>query len=346
MARADDVEHDRGRRQEESWMETYNVEATARRKKFEFEDDIDRMMSAVGSDIQANEFTESSIGKSQKCPISKLVETAEEGGYVPDSLSMHLMQNQGQNSNCENGNLIGPIYPNRSKEEKWVKSCGLDTQACLREDVDWGSYSGPNKGNKSYEDEDDVELSETDKDRFEEDEVNRRNRDSLAPEEDEVNGRSRGSLIPKEDETKRTSKGRLVHVEVEAIRRNWVSLRNEEDEVNRRSRGSMRPEEDEANRTCKGSLMHAEGEANRRFWGSGMIEKDEGNQRSRGNWMSEEDEGFESESGQLKAWMGRKERELKNQKKKRSRTCSSVYKNSRKVVELRTEEMQSRPKKH
>ncbi|GLT99584.1 hypothetical protein SLE2022_170150 [Rubroshorea leprosula] len=277
MARADDVGHDHGRRQEESWMESYNVETTARRKKFEFEDDIDRMMSAEGSDIQANEYIESSIGKSQKFPISKLVETAEEGGYVPDSLSMHLMQNQGQNSNCENGNLIGPIYPNWSNEVKWVKGCGLDPQACLSDDEDWASYMGPNKGNKSYEAEDDVEIRETDKDKLEEDEVNRRSKDSLAPEEDEVNRRSRGSLIPKEDEAKQSSRGSLVHVEDEAIRRNWVSLINEEDEVNRRSRGSLRPKEDEANRTSRGSLMHAEGEANRRFWGSVMIEKDEGN---------------------------------------------------------------------
>ncbi|GKV52906.1 hypothetical protein SLEP1_g59459, partial [Rubroshorea leprosula] len=78
MAKADDVGLDHGRRQEESWMESYNVETTARRKKFEFEDDIDRRMSVDGSDIQANEYVESSIGKSQKFPISKLEETAKE----------------------------------------------------------------------------------------------------------------------------------------------------------------------------------------------------------------------------------------------------------------------------
>ncbi|GLT87749.1 hypothetical protein SLE2022_058140 [Rubroshorea leprosula] len=290
MAEADDVGHDHQRKQEESWMESYNVETTARRKKFEFEDDTDRMMSADGSNIQANEYIESSIGKSQKFPISKLEETAEEGGYVLDSLNMHLMQNQGQNSNCENDNLIGPNYPNWSKKEKWVEGYGLDPQACLRDDEDWAFYMGPNKGNKSYEAKDDVEISETEKDKLAEDEVNRRSRDSLIPEEDEVNRKSRGSLILEEDEAKRTSKGSLVHVEDEAIQRNWVSLINEEDEVNRRSKKSLRPEEDEANRTSRGSLMHAEGEANRRFWGSVMIENDEGNQRSRGSLMSEEDE--------------------------------------------------------
>ncbi|GLT84311.1 hypothetical protein SLE2022_025470 [Rubroshorea leprosula] len=365
MAKANDVGDDHGKRQAESWKESYNVDITARRKKFEFEDDIDGMMSADGSNIQAYGYNETSIGKSQKLPISKSEETAEEVGYVPDNLSMHLMQKQGQNSNCENDNLIGPNYPNRAIEEKWVKGCGLEPQACLRDDEDWASYMGPNKGIKSYEADDDVEISETENDKPEEDEVNWRSRGSLMPEEDGVNRRSRGSWIPKDDEEKLTSRGSLVHAEDEANRRNWDSLINKDDEVNRRSRGSLRPEEEEANRTSKGSLMHVEGEANSRLGGSVMFEKDEGKQRSRGNLMSEEDEGhnvnqrskgslsrledlseeksfwqgFESESGQLKAWMGRKERKIKKQKKKRTRSCSSVYKNSRKVVQPRIEKM-------
>ncbi|GKV50270.1 hypothetical protein SLEP1_g56982 [Rubroshorea leprosula] len=166
-----------------------------------------------------------------------------------------------------------------------------------------------------------------------------------------------GSLIPEEDEAKRTCKGSLVHVEDEAIRRNWVSLINEEVDVNRRSRGSLRPEEDEANWTSRGRLMQVEGEANRRRKGRLMSEEDEVddvNQRGKGSLsrlevLSEENsfwQGFESESGQLKAWMGRKERKLKKQKKKRTRTCSSVYKNSKIVVQPRIEEMQSRPIKH
>ncbi|GKV01589.1 hypothetical protein SLEP1_g14135 [Rubroshorea leprosula] len=372
MAKADDVGEDHGRRQEESWRESHNVETTARRKKFEFEDDADRMMSADGSNIQAYEYIEESMGKSQKFPISKLEETAEEVGYVPDSLSMHLMQRQGQNSNCENGNLIGPNYPNRAIEEMRAKGCGLESQACVRDEENWAPYLGPNRGNKSYEDEDYVEISQTEKDKLEEDEVDRRSRGSVMSEEDEVNRRSRGSWIPEEDEAKQTSRGSLVHEEDEANRRNWDSLINEEDEENRRCRGSWRSEEEEANRTSKGSLMHVEGEANPRFGGSVMFEKDEGNQRSRGSLMSDEDEvdnvnqrskgclsrledlseeksfwqGFESESGHLKAWMGRKERKIKKQKKKRTRTCSSVYKNSSYVAQPRTEKMQRRQKKH
>ncbi|GLU23473.1 hypothetical protein SLE2022_394730 [Rubroshorea leprosula] len=160
MAMADDVGEDHGRRQAESWMESLNVDITARRKKFEFEDDIDRMMSADGSNTQAEKFNESSVGKSQKSPINKPEEMIEEVGYVPDSLSMHLMQNQGQNSNCVNGNSIGLMYPNRAIEVIWGKGCWLEPQACVRDDEDWASYMGPNKGNKSYEAGDDVEISE------------------------------------------------------------------------------------------------------------------------------------------------------------------------------------------
>ncbi|GKU98541.1 hypothetical protein SLEP1_g11532 [Rubroshorea leprosula] len=311
MAKADDGIEGHGRGQAESWMESFNVDITARRKKFEFEDDIDRMMSADGSNTQAEKFFEASVGKSQKSPISKSEEMTE-----------------------------GAI------EEKWGKGCKLEPQAGLRDDEDWASYLGPNKGYKSYVAGVDVEISETEKDKIEEDEVKRRSRGSLMAEEVEVNRRSRGSWIPEDDVEKLTSRGSLVHAEDEANRRNWEILINEEDEEIWKSRGSLRHEEEEANRICKGSLMHVEGEAKSRLRGSVMFEKDEGKQRSRGRLLSEEDEGFESESGQLKAWMGRNERKIKKLKKKKTRSCSSVYKNSRIVVQPRTEKLQSRQKKH
>ncbi|GKV09910.1 hypothetical protein SLEP1_g21342 [Rubroshorea leprosula] len=290
MAKVDDVIDDHGRGQAERWMESLNVDITARRKKFEFEDDIDRMMSDDGSNIQAEKFFEASVGKSQKSPISKPEEMTEEVGYVPDSLSMHLMQNQGQNSNCEIGNSSGPKFPNRASEEKWGKGCGLEPQTGLRDDEDWASYLGPNKGIKSYVAGDDLEISETEKDKVEEDEVKRRSRGSEKAKEDEVNRRSKGSGIPEDDEVKLTSRGSVVHVKDEANRRNWESLINEEDEESRRSRGSLGPEEEEVNRTSMGSLMHVEGEAKSELGGSVMFEKGEGIQRSRGILMSEEDE--------------------------------------------------------
>ncbi|GKV41384.1 hypothetical protein SLEP1_g48927 [Rubroshorea leprosula] len=372
MAKADDVIDDHGRGQAERWRESLNVDITARRKNFEFEDDIDRMMSVDGSNIQAEKFFEVSVGKSQKSPISKPEEMTEEVGYVPDSLSMQLMQNQGQNSNCEIGDSIGPKHLKRAIEENWGKACGLEPRAGMGDDEDWASYLGPNKGNKPYVAGDDVEISEMEKDKIEEDKVKRRSRGSLMAEVEEVNRRSKGSWVPEDDVVKLTSRGSVVHVEVEANRRNWESLINEEDEESRSCRGSRRPEEEEANRTSMGSVMHVERESKSGPGGSVMSEKGEGNLRSRGMVMSEEEEvhsvnqrrkgswsrqedfgeensfwqGFESESGQLKTWMGRNERKIKKPKKKKSRPCSSVYKNSRIVVQPRTEKLQNRRKKN
>ncbi|GLT32978.1 hypothetical protein SLA2020_076050 [Shorea laevis] len=100
------------------------------------------------------------------------------------------------------------------------------------------------------------------------------------------------------------------------------------------------PEEEEVDRSSRGSLIPEEGEVNQRSRGSLMAEVDEmgeGNQTSKGSLVRLEDlseqesfwQGFENESGQLKKWMGRKERKIKKQKKKkRLRSCSFVYKKS------------------
>ncbi|GKU94304.1 hypothetical protein SLEP1_g7819 [Rubroshorea leprosula] len=228
MARDNDVEHGSGNKLEEDWKESHKEEVKANRKKFEFEEDTEGMMSVDGSNVQTdNEYIDASIGKSQKFP----------------STSKSL----GQNSNCKNGEMNGPTNLIQLNEKEWDKGCRLDLQACLRDDEDWALNMGPNKTNKVHEDENDVVVRDKDIDGFEEEEVNQRNKGCLT---------------------------RLADISEEQS-----------------------------------------------FW-----------------------QGFESELGQLKAWMGREQREIKKQKK-RMRSCSSVYRKSRIVVQQRMEEKRGKLKK-
>ncbi|GKV41635.1 hypothetical protein SLEP1_g49141 [Rubroshorea leprosula] len=57
-------------------------------------------------------------------------------------------------------------------------------------------------------------------------------------------------------------------------------------------------------------------------------------------------QGFESESGQLKDWMGRREVRSKKQRVKRMRSCSVVYKNSRRVIQPSMEGICNKLKKN
>ncbi|GLT26717.1 hypothetical protein SLA2020_017630 [Shorea laevis] len=317
MAKVDDVEHEYGKQQEEVWMESHNVEATTRRKKFEFEDDFDRVMSADGSKIQTNEYIDTSIRKSQKFPISKLGKMTKEVGYVPDILSRHLMQSQGQNSNCEIGDMNGPKKPNQIKEQVWVKGCGLNSETCLRDDVDWASNMGPNKVNKSLEAGNDVEIREMEIDKAKEVELNQRSRGckmveegegiqrsmgSLVSKEDEVDWRCRVSMMPEKEEGNRSSRGCLLSVEDEENRNSRGNWLVEMDELNRRSRGCMMAEEGEGirrmgslmskevDRSCRFSLMPKEEEGSRSSRDSSMSVEDEENQKFKSSLLAEEDE--------------------------------------------------------
>ncbi|GLT78962.1 hypothetical protein SLA2020_504770 [Shorea laevis] len=56
-------------------------------------------------------------------------------------------------------------------------------------------------------------------------------------------------------------------------------------------------------------------------------------------------QGFESESGELKGWMGRRERKPNKQRRKKTRSCSVVYKKSRREVQPLTKTKRRKLKK-
>ncbi|GLT36877.1 hypothetical protein SLA2020_112240 [Shorea laevis] len=85
----------------------------------------------------------------------------------------------------------------------------------------------------------------------------------------------------------------------------------------------------------------------------GALEKNQEKMRERSDGAGTENEnedqsfwqGFESESGQEKPWMGRCERNYKKQRRKKSRSCSVVYKNSRRVALSAREAKQKKSKR-
>ncbi|GKV17381.1 hypothetical protein SLEP1_g27896 [Rubroshorea leprosula] len=181
-----------------------------------------------------NECIVADIGNTLGLLINSQEETAEEVGYVSDSLCEHLMQCQEHDSNRGKGEVSRPNNPSPSKKQRREMRLGLDLKACLGGGEKWAT-----------------------------------------------------NLRPGATKKKEVSKVKGAGAEREKTEDKSV---NEEEE--QRGDGSF-----------VGVEIHSEEQS---FW-----------------------QGFESETGQVKAWMGRTERKSKKQRRKRMRSCSYVYQKSK-----------------
>ncbi|GKV49956.1 hypothetical protein SLEP1_g56677 [Rubroshorea leprosula] len=107
-----------GRTQMTSVMMTTWIEAVRWRLRLMWNLPTGKMMRDDGSKEQTGEdCTARSIGKNQNLLITNQGETTEDIGYVPDSMSEHLMKSQKQNSNNVQGDSSGLFSPLIPKEQ-------------------------------------------------------------------------------------------------------------------------------------------------------------------------------------------------------------------------------------
>ncbi|GLT97805.1 hypothetical protein SLE2022_153520 [Rubroshorea leprosula] len=246
----DDVELENGRERDSRRLDGQEKKATARQKSFEFQNVENSLMSDEEVFKQSdNKCKAAGIGNTQEPLINTQGETAEEFGYVPDSLCEHLMQCQEHDLKRGKGDLSGPTNPSPSKKQRGERDLGPDHQAGLEAGDIWATNGGPGAAKKK-------KVS-----KVKSAEVERGKSDDTCEKEGEKQGGDGSSV------------GMEVHSEAQS------------------------------------------------FW-----------------------QGFESESGQVKAWMGRSERKSKKQRRKRIRSCSYVYQKSRRgeCPGMETEQSRSR----
>ncbi|GLU14950.1 hypothetical protein SLE2022_314870 [Rubroshorea leprosula] len=247
----DDVEPENGRESDSRRLDSQEKNVTARQKSFEFENVENSLMSDEEAFKQSdNKCKAVGIGNTQELLINTQGETAEEVGYVPDSLCEQLMQCQDHDLKRGKGDLSGPTNPSPSKKQRGERDLGPDHQAGLEDGDIWATNWGPGAAKKK-------------------------------------------------------KVGKVKDAEVE--------------------RGKSKD-------TCD-----KEGEEQR---GEGSSVGMEAHSEDQSFWQ-----GFESESGQVKAWMGRSERKLNKQRRKRIRSCSYVYQRSRRGERPGMETEQSKSRK-
>ncbi|GKV49607.1 hypothetical protein SLEP1_g56348 [Rubroshorea leprosula] len=146
----DDVEFEYGREREESRLDSQGKKATARQKIFEFENVENSLMSAEESIKQSdNECIAAGIENTRGLLINTQGETAEEVGYVSDSLCEHLRQSQEQDLKRGKGELIRPTNPSPSKNQRGERGLRPDHQACLGDGEIWATNLGPGAAKKN-----------------------------------------------------------------------------------------------------------------------------------------------------------------------------------------------------